>query len=630
MTLSSNLSLSSLLVRETVQNSWDARDDELRGNTPVVWSAEGRTMAGGEVDALRRFLPLQDIQGFTREASQGGVGLIHPHEILDGQRSVETLIVSDRWTVGLSGPSRGGVAWESPVRNGRPWPEGARRFAYFIRNTGRPRSDVGAGDGGSYGIGKSVLWRASRCGTVLVHTRTTDENGHPVDRLVGAVHGADFISDGKEYTGRHFSGVPATESEDLVEPLTGAAAMRAVEALDLPRYPEGSFGTTVVILAPRFAGGGEEAMTRIRDAVRWQVWPKFAEDIRSLGAPADMSVRVSWQGSELPIPNPDDDSELASYVEALRHAVSGRRMDSSDELVLDHLVKCGNPIKELGWLRLRPSQGENAFHVSKSIVIHEDSDEPGNDVGSPVPFENGPHGHVALIRRNPLLLVKYLDLPEEVVGERDALSGVFLSADDDDVERALTAAEPPAHDDWRFEQVRTETGGRHGRTFAKMTVQRVNAAIRSLRTRRSGGVEPGDTGAVSSAISRGLMGSGWGGGRSKKSYKNGSGTGGGGPTVALDLRGSKTTAEGTRHHLGVSVSNAAGPVSLIATAGGRDSAGAMPVADAVAFRWVGPMGSVDGPRLELKNPEVDLDLHITVTSALRIVPRVKIGDASDA
>ena len=81
---------------------------------------------------------------------------------------------------------------------------------------------------------------------------------------------------------------------------------------------------------------------------------------------------------------------------------------------------------------------------------------------------------MALIRREPLLLVRY----EPIGGPDDAATdvGVFLSADDPEVEEALTKAEPPAHDDWIHKIVPKEHTRDHRRTFAKRTIEEIKRA----------------------------------------------------------------------------------------------------------------------------------------------------------
>jgi hypothetical protein len=248
--LAGHMGLAALLVRETVQNTWDARDDA-RGDDPVLFVIEGWDLDTDSLEHLRMLLPVGDLEGFPRISEANDLrGVLHPSAVLR-RDSIRVLVIADRNTVGLCGPSRSGREWE-PLRHGRPLPRGQQRFANFVRNVGRASADIGEGDGGANGVGKSALWMASECGTILIHTRTSDERGDPVERFIASVHGEHFYSGGREYTGRHFVGCLA--GDEVIEPLEGADAAAAVRNLPLPPYEafgRSVDGTTIVIVAPR-------------------------------------------------------------------------------------------------------------------------------------------------------------------------------------------------------------------------------------------------------------------------------------------------------------------------------------------------------------------------------------------
>lgn len=631
VTLSSHLSLASLIVRESVQNSWDARD-ALRQGKPVKWAADGRTLTFDEMKALRPFLPRAELGGFS-SGDDETVGLLQPSSVVgNDRRQLDVLIISDRRTVGLCGPSRSGRAWQA-VRFGEPWDDGMQRFAYFIRNTGRRRTDIGRGAGGSFGVGKTVLWRASRCGTVVVHTRTTDEQGEPVDRAMGVVHGQAFDDDTLQFTGRHFVGRPAEDSQTLIEPVTGADATDLVSALELLPHDSPGFGTSIIIIAPRFVGDGLSAMNRIRDAVRWQVWPKYTRGLKQ--DRADMEVSASWQGQDIPIADPDEDYEIAPYAGALREAVLGRARRSSGDITLDHEVKCGNPKRHLGWVRLREETRENALHESFGSASSEDASadavvDPESEVEPPVPFET-PFGHVALIRRAPLLLVKYLDVPGSDDAAKASYVGVFLSADDPAVESALTSAEPPAHDDWLHEQVQVEHRSDYRRRFAKRAVEEIRAALQRFGKGLRPPAPMGGAQQVSAVISRGLLRGGRGG-RHRSRSRSGSG-GGGGPTVTLRPLTTRTRDGVTTHRLEAVVNGLTGSVRLTASVAGRDSAGSVNVSEHVQLHWEGRQGSDSRDVLDTQlgsGGVVPTDLIIIADTQLRLRPHLKVESIEDA
>ncbi len=631
--LTGRLSLPALLVREAVQNAWDARDDD-RGGQSVRFSIDGWDLDNDKLDDLRKLLPVAELgrDGFGRlQDSDDGQGVLHPAAVLR-RNSLRILVISDRNTVGLCGPSRGGIAWR-PVRNGGPFPRGQQRFANFVRNTGRPPSDIGNGDGGSFGVGKSSLWMASECGTILIHSRTTDEKGEPIERFIGSIHGEYFERndggvDDEVFTGRHFIGV-GTDNDRFVEPITGSNAQLAARSLPLPPYADETgrpvYGTSIVIIAPRLFLPWEVEMARLRDAVRWHVWPKRVPGVRIEDSAADMDIALRWNNNEVLIKSPLDDPELRPYASALLDCARRRK---SDEPHRDVTARCGNPKKELGEIKFRTGTPgvENVFHETGTQVQRwaKGSAEPALDetsMDSEVEFEV-PWGQIALIRREPLLLVRYEPIggPEEAANE----VGVFLSADDPEVESALTKAEPAAHDEWNPQQLGSVKGN-HRKTFVRRTLEEILRAkkefIAALRPSNYGGVGDGEQD-LSRRISGGLKGGtgGW------KWNESGNSTADPNPrevrpTALLQFSRTDSSSDGvTVHELAVTLQGiTADPCSVRLTAGGSafDSSGPMDVNDLIEFEWEALTGEIVGGAV--------LTLTATSGTQLTLVVRVK-GD----
>ena len=70
--LAGRLDLSTLLVREAVQNSWDARDDR-RGEEPVHFAIDGWDLDGDRLEQLRELVPVEDLyrNAFGRNSDPG-------------------------------------------------------------------------------------------------------------------------------------------------------------------------------------------------------------------------------------------------------------------------------------------------------------------------------------------------------------------------------------------------------------------------------------------------------------------------------------------------------------------------------------------------------------------------------
>lgn len=632
--LTGHLGLPALLVREAIQNSWDARDDR-RGDAPVRFYIEGWDLDTDSLDGLRSLLPVEDLKGFlrTNEAAQFR-GTLHPSSALS-RATVRVLVISDRNTVGLCGPSRSGTQW-SPVRHGKPLDRGQQRFANFIRNVGRAAADIGDGDGGAYGLGKGALWMASECGTVLVHTRTTDEKGQPIERFIGAVHGGSFDFGGYGFTGRHFIGLEADDG--VIEPLTGSDAAKAARLLPLPEY---SFedrqvdGTSIVIVAPRLSLDWPTEMNRLRDAVRWHSWPKRVPGVRGVDVGADLDVRMAWNNHAVVVPEPLEDPEIRPYAKALLDCVRDR---NSDEEQRDIVAQCHRPKKILGLVKFRSggTSDQNVFHIT--LTHDELSNAPEATSLSAVDDEpviefSAPWGQMALIRREPLLLVRYEPIggPEEAANE----IGVFLSAEDPEVEEALTRAEPPAHDDWIQKIVPKDHPQDHRRTLAKRTMEEIKRAKQVLLAayRRSGaGERGGGEQEVSRRISQGLLG-GFGGKVAPKRPKTNSGPGSQKPHAHLVPARSYRSGDETVHELDVTLTGLGSisrTVTLTSGASAMDNAGAMAVDDQLSYSWFNADGTkfADGDTIEVAAADLtQLTLSLRVSGNLRLRPNVEVRTA---
>ncbi|MFF4132246.1 hypothetical protein ACFY1B_12015 [Streptomyces mirabilis] len=291
-----------LLVRESAQNSWDART----GNGPVDYQVELRTLGPGEAPVWRDLLTAgaPPIRHLKLRASLG-------------RPALRLLTVTDTGTRGLGGPTRADVAIP-----------GQSDFASFVRKTGS--SNNTSGRGGTYGFGKAVFHLLSASHTVLVHTRCLID-GVLETRLIGwAVHESYTVDvDGgtKTFTGRHYWG---RVQDGYVEPLVGAEADDVAASLGLDRLPDGETGTTVAILDPVFGERDDaEAMQWMVDAIVWNLWPKMLPE----GGDAPMRFSALHEGRAVPVPGPSEVPHLRPFLWAyddmdrpLEHKSLGRAL----------------------------------------------------------------------------------------------------------------------------------------------------------------------------------------------------------------------------------------------------------------------------------------------------------------
>ncbi|WP_143596290.1 hypothetical protein [Tistlia consotensis] len=384
-----HLPLLQTLLREAGQNSCDA----VAGPGQLRFVVRLRRLGAEERDALCQAtgeLPPPS------ESSQRLAGAL-------AQPAPLVLEICDFGTRGLGGPTRADRSFSGVCND----------FVDFVRNIGVSR-DVAQG-GGTYGYGKSILYRASRCATIIVDSLT--EAGER--RLIGC-HLGDTVELGQgRLTGRHWWGVPSSETEDLVEPVCGDGAAQLAAALGLPSRPDGQTGTSIMVLDPDLqdddlkSSGGE-----IVEALLWFFWPRMV----AVAGVRRMVCVVEVEGEPLPVPDPEQFPPLDLFAEAWR-AIKTGGLGARE-------VRSERPIRRLGAICLRTGLRNPRLPLTASgrTIIPQTS------------------AHIAVMR--PVeLVVRYFEGPA-FPNELQEWAGVFICDDAPDVEAAFALAEPPAHDDW--------------------------------------------------------------------------------------------------------------------------------------------------------------------------------------
>ncbi|GID28929.1 hypothetical protein [Paractinoplanes brasiliensis] len=408
-----SLSVLTVLVRESAQNSWDAKQ-----GGDVDYQLDLVTVSPAHRQAWVQFL----VPGVPNDSS---LGRSLP-EVLRSQ-SIRYLAVSDRGTTGLGGPTRSDVHAEP---NKRAW-------LSFVLNSGE-KQDVDGG-GGTYGYGKGAFFLASRVGTVLIYTRFRDEAGGLRSRLIGSSLLSSVTVDEVPYTGRYWWGRP---SEGHCEPLKDQDADMVARALGLPDFRGEETGTTVVVLDPNLADPLVEDLTEmtvedagrfLADAAAWNLWPLTLEDRDSR-----LRIAVTAHGAQMEVPSERTDAVLANFAAAYR----------AMRTTAEPNIRCGNPKKMLGRFGYVDTFGAK--------VISPAAQELG--------LSGSPH-HVCCMRR-PDLVVQYLEQPAKAHPDV-GYAGVFKV--EDDLDAVFAKAEPPTHDAW----IDAQLAGREA-TFVRVYRRRLN------------------------------------------------------------------------------------------------------------------------------------------------------------
>ncbi|MFF2494180.1 hypothetical protein [Agromyces sp. NPDC058064] len=395
-----------VLVRETAQNSWDARDQSGR---PVDFSISLRHLSEGVAETLAT-----DVFAGVKDA---------PHLTVNSELAaghVLGLVVSDRKTRGLGGPV---LASEVDPGDVYDW-------ADFVLNVGKANKQ--GHSGGTYGFGKTIAYVVSRPRAVVIHTRTLCE-GRFQTRLIASAVGSEFTVGTQKYTGRHWWGVP---NSGTAVPILDAEADALAARIGMPSFDGAQLGTNLLILQPELAGRTpEQAANYIADAIVWNLWPKMISHDRS----QKMNFRLDLDGVQVPVPSPDERPPLHGFAQAFRELT---------EPVDDGETPLGYQHTRID--RLRPKITVGHLATLPIVVRDRVRTDQGSDPEDPsapnsawfAPAE-GCH-HVALLR-SPRLIVDYLEGPASPEAGVE-WAGVFIA--EDDLDEVFAKAEPPTHDRW--------------------------------------------------------------------------------------------------------------------------------------------------------------------------------------
>ena len=396
-----------LLIREAVQNSWDARD----GSQTVHFQADcyelpqqAKVAIAGEV--------------FGNEAPDLEVNI---GSFLKSSGSLRILALSDFGTLGLGGNTRADLVSE---------PGAPTHFVDLVRNLGRPSDREFSG--GTYGFGKAAAFWASSLKTVAIYSRF--KVGTEIkSRFIVTALGKQFTSSGanpRRCTGRHWWGVLAGDPE-VAEPVEGSEADRLAGLFRGPVLRDPSqTGTTLFILAPTLSGLKEaDAMDRVRQILRYYFWPKLVDGQNGLPT---MSFGVGLGDVALEPINIEFDDELRLFVQAFR-ASQGADVQAA---------KVRNSETLRGTRRLL---GKTAFVRGSSTPLENEPTSPDEEVDQlpEVTFDR-PLRHIALMRQ-PHFVVRY-ELGQRMPLNVAEYAGVFVA--ESTLDPVFAKAEPPTHDDW--------------------------------------------------------------------------------------------------------------------------------------------------------------------------------------
>ncbi len=434
-----------VLVREALQNSWDARVRDGKGMRMHVeltaLDSRKELIIKKHVLAHQPPPPAIQLDELFGEIPTEG------QEDSSPSSHLRLLMFSDRHTTGLGGPTRADVV------SGDGCDE-ARDFVDFLRNVGQPPDREFSG--GTYGYGKAILYNTSAIRTILVYTRCMSK-GEVESRFIAARLGEQFTVEppcdrSGIYTGRHWWG-KASPTECFVEPLRGEDADRLAESLGMARdFEPGERGTTIAIVAPELdQRAPERAIRYIGEQIIWNFWAL-------LRSPSDYSTERMelslWLDNErIPVPTIDEYEPVSLMCRALTN-LEAYLADEDLPFGQGEVIECTRYNQVVGHLSLFKGMVNKPQWLASNTKDRE-----------LLPTSNRILHHVALMRA-PRIVVRYEEgdrFPSDMLH----YGGVFLA--DLDVDHVFSSSEPPTHDDWVPEHLSDKTD----RSVVKMGLKEI-------------------------------------------------------------------------------------------------------------------------------------------------------------
>jgi hypothetical protein len=230
-----------IFVREVLQNSLDAAKDI---NQKVIVQFQLRALQGTALTAFFQAINWPALKRYVTAASRASSQRMDRYRFPDPtaleQGVVRILEINELNTIGLIGPDR--MIREEDYRT---WPgETPKAYRALCRDDAR-REKVSLGSGGTFGLGKAVLWRASAIQTVLFFSRLSVPFDGVTYRAAGQARLCTHIIPPNEHRGIGFGGIM---DGAFCAPLRNHEAVQFARAVGLSlRSEESSYGTSIII-----------------------------------------------------------------------------------------------------------------------------------------------------------------------------------------------------------------------------------------------------------------------------------------------------------------------------------------------------------------------------------------------
>lgn len=421
-------------VREVLQNACDQRLD----NNVVRVRFTLYELCGEARDSFLEALRWDQLQQHIEAASEEW-GVVLAAQLRGGLQDLDSrplvlLRVDDMGTRGLIGA-------EDDHR---------QNFNLLCRDSLLTPEGDGA-RGGSFGVGKSVLWRFSKLSTVLFSSRLSQPEPQGEFRLFGRTELPFHVTDGGSWSGPGWFGAEEKRGNSTrAVSLWEDDAEKLARRLCLFRPIQDRSGTSILVISffePLLEEQrelNEVASDILNAATRW-FWPVLHREPSALEVSAEVFDRNGVTTfSEKARPT----DEILPFMDALQGSPSQPGGSPQTATVKRTDIPLGIPARRDGQ--------HGALGSRARLTCCFASAEETSKFSNCVAFYRGA-GMVVAYKR---LRIPLSELPFH------AVLAAGLAAGDSDENRAaeefLRAAEPPGHDDWKYGTERLHANYRQG------------------------------------------------------------------------------------------------------------------------------------------------------------------------
>lgn len=428
----SNITKAELLIRETVQNSWDAA-------LTHEWNPSFL------IDVYKPTIEAQDTL-----CDQVFYDVDPSMDVLDDRlTSSDTYVmeISDRGTIGLNGPVRASRV---------PRDRANANFNSLVFDIGSTKES--ATSGGTYGFGKTVAFDFSGVHTLVYWTATVNESGQREYRFIASALHDEFSRNDRRYTGAHWWGQII---ENSIEPVIGDSAQQLGESIFNFHFndEQEETGTSVLIVDPtvdrteHVADGDihsrspvrtyEDAsllVEQLKHAIGKNAWPKF---VPYNGGTDDvpLDIRLALDGEQIDLKEfVNSQYAVRSYgLQRIRAIQANEQCTATKPM---NMMKDEDPIP----IQLRPPK---SLLATREEIFGGRTDNVVGHLYVCEYAEVGPReaqsNHICFMRSEAELPAWY----ETVHDDQDSLiKWVAIFKPTPECDPHFAASEPPSHDAW--------------------------------------------------------------------------------------------------------------------------------------------------------------------------------------